>query len=116
MAIGAHYIKRDLEDLGILTKAFGLYPHYKFAITGMPAKLLILQTANTRRVYMINLNVIYAAFHFLCIINNHHWRLIYGKFSFHILSRRLHFQLEVFYDFPDVWEGKGTHKMCLGSG
>lgn len=34
MAIGAHYIKKDLEDLGILTKAFGLYPHYKLAITG----------------------------------------------------------------------------------
>lgn len=34
MAIGAHYIKADLEDLGILTKAFVLYPHYKLAITG----------------------------------------------------------------------------------
>lgn len=34
MAIGARYIKTDLEDLGILTKAFDLYPHYKLAITG----------------------------------------------------------------------------------
>ncbi|KDR23659.1 Sn1-specific diacylglycerol lipase beta [Zootermopsis nevadensis] len=34
MVIGAHYIKRDLEDLDILNKAFGLYPHYKLAITG----------------------------------------------------------------------------------
>jgi uncharacterized membrane protein YpjA len=35
MAIGAHYIKTDIEELGILTKAFLLYPHYKLAITGM---------------------------------------------------------------------------------
>jgi len=35
MAIGAHYVKTDLENLGILTKAFELYPHYKLAITGM---------------------------------------------------------------------------------
>lgn len=43
MVIGAHYIKRDLEDLDILNKAFGLYPHYKLAITGnsMPVKLWI---------------------------------------------------------------------------
>ncbi|XP_069704996.1 diacylglycerol lipase-beta-like [Periplaneta americana] len=34
MAIGAQYIKTDLEDLGVLTKAFGLYPHYRLAITG----------------------------------------------------------------------------------
>ena len=34
MAIGAQYIRDDLEELGILERAFGLYPHYKFVITG----------------------------------------------------------------------------------
>ncbi|PSN51081.1 hypothetical protein C0J52_01501 [Blattella germanica] len=33
MAVGAQYIKTDLEELGILEKAFGLYPHYKFVVT-----------------------------------------------------------------------------------
>ncbi|KAJ9594887.1 hypothetical protein L9F63_013812, partial [Diploptera punctata] len=34
MTIGAQYIKNDLEDLGILDRAFGLYPQYKLVITG----------------------------------------------------------------------------------
>jgi len=69
MAVGAHYIKTDLENLGILTKAFELYPHYKLAITGMmydiSAVLWNLQKANTSTVYLIKLNLMQDAFHFL---------------------------------------------------